>query len=581
MTSREDLLISVDYQPMYGCRTFLLLVTVACFGCAGEQESSGVPLSDAGTIDANIETDGVIGITPDLGQNVDGSIPRAFVPVPAGMYRLTQSQLRNIIADVFGPEITIRTELEEDTQIHGFASIGGSELTISALAVEQFERAALEVADQVFSDPDRRAEWFACDVPTEDQRCLREGLRGLGYRLWRRPISEDELTRLTELSAILMDQLRDEWLAVRYTVSALLQSPHFLFRVERGEDVPERPGQLRFTDYEMASRLSFLFWNQGPDLDLLERAERGELSTLDGVRAAAVRLAGHPKTRSGSLAFFREYLLLDRLDALQKDRQLFPLMSDALGAQMREEIERLIERVVFDESDDVHTLLTTRRTEINGALASIYQVPGVREWTDFEFPENSPRSGLLTTAGFLAMNAHSTVTSPTFRGKYIQNKMFCFDVPPPPPGVVASLELVESEGPVTTREKLAQHRADPSCAGCHIFMDPLGLSLENFDPIGMWRTTENGLPIDASGELNGEAFVGGKALGHLVARQQTFGECVTRQLYRHTMGHLETPGEEVAVTALQGRFREMDFRFDQLLIALATSEAFRRPGAPE
>jgi hypothetical protein len=572
--------VVLDVMP-YVFRLITLFVATS-LGCSLDFNDENAAVSaDVGVEDARPVGDRGFAPIVDASMPPDASERAEFIPAPAGMYRLTQRQYRNIITDVFGPEIVFETALEEDTQIHGFSAIGGSELTISARAVEQFESAALEIAQQVWGDEEQRARWFPCPSPTMDPECLEAGILRLGYRLWRRPLTEVETTTLMGLVERLQPLLRDEWLSLRYGLSAILQSPHFLFRVERGEIDPVNQDQLRYTNFEMASRLAFLFWNRGPDADLLEQANAGVLTTDVGLREAAARLAADPRARQASLAFFDEYLHLDRLHALEKDRDLFPLMSDSLGTAMHEEILRMIERVVFDEGSDVHDLLTTRTTSINNELAGIYQVASPGGWTPFEFPVNSPRAGLLTTAGFLAMNAHNTVTSPTFRGEYIQNKMFCFDIPPPPPGVVTSLELVESNGPVTTRQKLAQHRADPSCAGCHVYMDPLGLALENFDPIGMWRTTEHGLPIDASGEIDGEPFVGGKALGRLVAERQTFGECVTRQLYRHGMAHLETRGEEVAIADLQARFRDTGYRFEELLIELAMSEAFRRPGGSE
>ncbi|MCA9542127.1 MAG: DUF1588 domain-containing protein, partial [Myxococcales bacterium] len=188
-------------------------------------------------------------------------------------------------------------------------------------------------------------------------------------------------------------------------------------------------------------------------------------------------------------------------------------------------------------------------------------------------PPDNPRGGLLGTAGILALNAHNTVTSPTLRGKFIQNTLLCFDIPPPPPGIP---QLSDSEdGPETTRQKLERHRSDPSCNGCHQFMDPLGVSLENFDAIGAFRTTEAGLAIDARAVFEGQTFEGPRQLGELLRERPEFAECVVRQLYRHGTGHLEAREEERAVQALVEAFADAGHRFRPLLLALVMSDGFR------
>jgi hypothetical protein len=393
-------------------------------------------------------------------------------------------------------------------------------------------------------------------------------------------LSDPELDVLATLSDTLRPHVADDWWALSTAVSALLQSPQFLFRVELGEPHPARPGMRRYSDWEMASRLSFLLWNTGPDEALLDAAAAGELTTDEGLRAQFERLAASPRAQDAVASFFAEYLNLQRLDGLAKDRGRFPLMSDTLGASMAAEVEAIVARVVFEEEADLRTLLTTRQTFLDGPLAALYQLPAVEQPTWTQHPPEGPRGGLLTTAAFLALNAHNTVTSPTYRGKFIQNKLLCFDVPPPPPGVSTTLDE-PVDGPQTMRERLARHNADPQCNGCHQFMDPLGLAFENFDAIGMWRTTEHGLPIDASGHLSGVDFEGGRALGQLLAQRSEFAACVTRQFYRHALGHLEARTEEPAIVDLIEAFGAVEYRFLPLVEALVASEAFRLVGEVE
>ncbi|MCB9537910.1 MAG: DUF1592 domain-containing protein [Myxococcales bacterium] len=502
-----------------------------------------------------------------------------FAPQAPTLHRLTLAQYRNSVRDLLG-DVQVPADLEVDTPLHGFASVGASELTISPRAAEQYEAAALDLAAQALS-ADRRAAFTGCDAP--DAACTDAFLADFARLAWRRPISPDEATLLSTLAADVGATLGDAWGGVQHAVAFVLQSPDFLFRVEVGEPDPDRPGGRRFTDHEMAARLAYLLWNTTPDADLLAAADRGELTTDAGLRAQAERLLADDRARDALRRYFAEYFNLDRLDALEKDRELFPQMSETLGASMKAEILALIDHIVFEADADFRDLLVTRDTFINDELAALYFLPpvGADAPTPVTLPADGPRAGLLTTAGVLALNAHNTVTSPTHRGKFIQNYLLCYDIPPPPPGVATSLDGVEVEGPVTTRQKLARHRSDPTCNACHRHMDPLGLALENFDAIGAWRTTESGLPIDASGELYGETFVGGLELAALLRNQDAIAECVARRLYRHANGRLEARSEQIAVRDLTEAFVEGGHRLQTLMVALVLSDGFRTTGEVE
>lgn len=500
----------------------------------------------------------------------------AFEPAPPALQRLPRAHYQNALRDLLGVEPP--ADLEADTPLHGYATVGGAELTVSPRAAEQYEAAAQHVVDAVFADPGRREGLVGCD-PADDA-CVRAFVAAFGRRAWRRPLAADEVELFTTLAFDIGARLNDRWQGLAFAVSGLLQSPDFLFRVERGEAHPDRPGERRYTDHEMASRLSFLLWATTPDDALLDAADAGRLTDDAGLAAEVERMLDDPRSREGVGAFFAEYLGLDALDHLDKDPAAFPLMSATLGAAMRAEIDAMVERLALADAD-FRGLLTTRTTTVGGELAALYGLPAVEGPTVIERPSDSPRAGLFGTAGFLAMTAHRTVSSPTHRGKYIQNKVMCFDIPPPPPGVATSLDEVGGEqGPMTTRQKLAQHRADPTCAACHRHMDPIGLGLENFDAIGAWRTTENGLPIDASSEIDGTPFEGAAALGDALAARPEFAECVARQMFRHGTGHLESRAEEIAVRRLGIAFAERGHRVRALLTAMVMSDAFRLAGPP-
>ena len=519
---------------------------------------------------------GNIGDRPD---GIDGAGGPTTVPPEAAMHRLTRSQYENTLLDLFGP-IELPPDLETDALLHGFSNVAAASATISPLAAEQFEAAAYHVIAQVFGDVVRRQQLVGCTPTTGDDACTRGFLEDFGLRAWRRPLAADEIDEITTLTATLGDKLDDPWKGLEFGVAALLQSPHFLFRVEQGSPHPERPEQLVLTGWEVATRLSYLVWNSTPDDELLAAAERGDLASAEGIAAEAERLLEAPRARRALLHFYGEFLNLQRLADLTKNVEVYPQMSTTLGHSMRREIEKTFEHLVFEEDGDVRQLLDSKVTFVNAELAELYGLPTKERaaWWQVVWDEDSPRAGLLGTAGILALYAHNTATSPTLRGKFIRMNVLCQDIPAPPPGVVTSLDGAGDAK--TMRDKLAAHREDPTCAACHDKMDPLGLGLENFDAIGAYRTTENGYPIDATGDLDGQPFDGARDLAEMLATMPEVGSCVARRFYRHGLGHLEERAEEPAIEALAARFAEGGYRVKDLVAQLVVSDAFRFASAP-
>jgi hypothetical protein len=195
-------------------------------------------------------------------------------------------------------------------------------------------------------------------------------------------------------------------------------------------------------------------------------------------------------------------------------------------------------------------------------------------FTRVDLPPDSPRGGLVATAGILAMYAHHTVTSPTNRGKFVRVNLLCQDIPPPPPGVETTLPGDES-GPQTMRQKLEIHRTNATCAGCHNLMDPIGLSLEHFDSIGAWRDDDRGMPLDTTAQIDGVLFDGARELGETLRNHPGAGSCVARRLYRHGTGHLEVESEQPQIDELAAEFADTGFHFQDLVLAIVLSPGFR------
>ena len=511
--------------------------------------------------------------TPD---EEDPHTPRPdFEPGPAVMPRLTESQYRNTLEAIFGEDLP-ETPVEADTNPYLFYTIGAATTQLSDRGVEQYADAAMAVAEAVFKDRARREALVGCAPERAGDACVQGFLASLGRRLWRRPLTDVELERWVGVSRDTADG--DPWQGLETAVAGLLQSPWFLYRIELGEEDPSEPGQRRYTSWEMAQRLAFLFWNTGPDEELLEAAARGELTDDATIFEQSMRLSNDPRARVALQDFFTQYLDLGRLEKVERDPARYPGYSPSLLAAMEAEVRLLVDDIVYRRDGDVRRLFSDRRAFVNSELAALYglDAPGATPiaFVPVEFGAEVPRAGLLTLGAFLTMNAHPTETSPTLRGKYIRERLFCQEVPAPPDDIDLNLEAEPGE-PATLRERLEQHRRDPACAGCHSFIDPPGMLFEHYDSIGRYRDEVDGHPVDSSGDLDGAALENAEGLGALLGEEAKLTRCMVRQLYRHANGRLEEYGERIALRDLEASFEASGYRFRDLMLALALSEGFR------
>jgi hypothetical protein len=488
--------------------------------------------------------------------------------------RLTQTQYVNSVHDLLDEKIVVPLPLEPDERVDGLLSIGAGKTSVSPTGVERYERAALAIAKQVFADEARRKALVSC---TPDESCSRQFFQGFGARAWRRPLTTDELNRLVTVATAAATAKSDPWAGFELGLAALLQSPHFIYRVELGEPDPDHPGQRRYTSREMATRLAYLLTNSSPDAELLAAGESGQLTTTDGIRAQTARILGSERGREIVRSFFSELYQLDKLDTLNKDTVLFKHMSADLGPAAREETLTNLEKIILDDDGDFRTFFTSRRSFVNRRLAAIYEIPAPSKtgFGEVTFPEKSGRRGFLGQVSFLALQSHPTATSAVLRGKFIRTVLLCGNIPPPPVGVNTGLPE-PSASARTLRERSLNHQKDPVCAACHSAMDPIGFGLETFDSIGHARTTDNGAPIDTTGSLDEMAFRGPEDLGEAVTKHPKFGYCLARNMYRYATGNVEASGETELVEALTKSFVDSGYKVKTLISALTTSPGFRR-----
>jgi len=383
------------------------------------------------------------------------------------------------------------------------------------------------------------SEGAQCAIEAPGDACTRELVRALMARAWRRTPSEAELARFDALvTALVRDSGGDAIAVFEASIAAVLASPNTLYILERGEG-EGAPGEL--TNFELATRLSIMLWGSIPDHELLAAAARGELHDDAMLLAQAERMLADPQAREHLKRSLLEHFGVDDLDFLTKDAELFPELTPALIESMRQEMTMLIEDSILDRRDLRH-LFARRTSFVDARLARHYGLPTPEEdaFALVEFNPASERRGLLTTAGWLALNAKHHRTSAVLRGVYITGKLLCQPMGSPPdeiPSIEADPE--DDETRHRTQRDLLQNVAGttgPACIGCHARFEAVGLSLERFDAIGRWRADDGGLEIDTTGTFLWEPIEDHLDAIELLADESSLSSCLLRKLYTRGTG---------------------------------------------
>lgn len=359
-------------------------------------------------------------------------------------------------------------------------------------------------------------------------------------------------------------------------LAAVLVSPKFLFRVERDPKDGARDMPYRLSDLELATRLSFFLWSSIPDEPLLDAAEAGELRTAEGVSEQVQRMLADGRSRSLVENFASQWLYLRNLDSFTPDGRLYPDFDDNLRQAMRRETELLFGSVVREDRS-VLDLLHTDHTFLNERLAKHYGVPHVygERFRKVTLGEGAMRGGILRHASILTVTSYANRTSPVLRGHWVLKNLLGTPPPPPPPNIPA-LEEAKIDASLPIRQRLAAHRADKACAGCHAPMDPIGFAFENFDAIGQWRTHEGESVVDASGKLpDGTEIRGVAGLERgLLKRPDLFARTLTEKLLTFALGRGIEPNDGPAVRKIVREAASEDYRFSAIILRIVSSEPF-------
>jgi len=423
----------------------------------------------------------------------------------------------------------------------------------------------------------------------EAEACASEILASLARRAYRRPVRDDDLAPLLAFyRAGAGDGTQGGFDGgIQVALKALLVSPEFLFRVDR--DPPGvAPGSLyRVGDVELASRLSFFLWSSIPDDELLAAAERGELGKPTELERQLRRMIADSRADAFVANFAGQWLYLRNLEAVVPVQSIFPNFDDTLREGLRHETE-LFFASVLREDRSVLDLLNADYTFVNERVAQHYALPNVKgsHFRRVQLPADSPRRGILGQGSILAVTSRADRTSPVVRGKWVLENLLGAP-PPPPPAAVPPLEstsVTNGQGTMLSlRDRLAEHRKNPSCASCHQLMDSLGFALEGFDAVGRYRTIDElGDPIDASGVLpDGRRFEGIDEFRAALASSELFRTVLTEKLMVYALGRGLEPHDMPAVRAIVRGAAADDNRFSKFILGVVNSTPFRMRRAAE
>jgi mono/diheme cytochrome c family protein len=430
-----------------------------------------------------------------------------------------------------------------------------------------------------------RSRIFACHPSgaiggdAADNACAHRILASLVRRAYREPSATADLAPVFGFYEQVRHREKSFDAGIEAALQLVLASPKFLFRAEADPPGAAAGRVYRINDVELASRLSFFLWSSIPDDTLLDLAGSGRLHEPAAFEAQLRRMLHDPKSHALVSNFAGQWLQLRNQKTLQPNSDEFPDFDDNLRQAFQHETELFFESIV-SEDRDVLDLMTARDTFVNDRLAKHYGIPGVygSQFRRVTLTDES-RFGLLGKGAILAVTSHAARTSPVVRGKWILENILGAPVPPPPPlpGAGVFAEPAPGEAPKTMRAQMEAHRTNPVCASCHRLMDPIGISLENFDAVGAWRTREANGPIDASGELSdGTEITGVNTLRQaLMRRPDVFVETMTEKLMTYALGRGLDEHDMPAVRRIVRDVGHDDHRFSSLVLGIATSVPFQ------
>ena len=519
---------------------------------------------------ALIACKGEIGHTGDRG---GPPVVDPILAIESGARRLSQAELDNTLRDLVGDDTAPAARLLNEDEFRPFDNDYTIQQASEAL-ITSLEALAEQVAERAVGDAARRAALVPCTPASAgDEQCFRTFLDGFLPRALRRAVTTEDINAYMPLLAFASEDNavvdNDFYTAVQLAVTATLQDPEFLYRVEQGTP-GSTPGLLELNGYEIASRMSYLLWASMPDDALFAAAEAGTLSSPEGRRAEVLRMLDRPRARTQ----------LHRFHAMWLGYRSIPHTAELVAAFTRE-TSALIDRVILDEPGSYLRLFTMDETFVDDSLADHYGLPRPTDGEGWVSYEGTGRAGIFGHGSLLAAFSKFEDTSPTQRGILVRTRLMCEDVPRPPPNVDADQPPQGAMDAVCKYERYAEHRdQSSSCAGCHSLVDPIGFGLENYDVAGRYREHDDGLPdclIEGSGEIvEVGSFSGPGELSQLLVDNDYVDACAVQQFLTFALGRPTNSYEAELVQESIESFRTGQHDFKAFVADFIASDRFAR-----
>jgi hypothetical protein len=550
------------------CGKACLLLGALALGACGSSPDRNAPAGGAAGTGGSMSGGGAgAGAGPTAAAMV-GSI---------GLRRLNRFEYGNTLRDLVGASAELAAKFPLENLFFGFDNIGEA-LTVQPLHIELYEENVETALTQLFARPatdSLRARFVTCDAKTVGRPCILQMLSYFAQWAFRRPVIEAEVRGLADIAQdfITTGGTADD--AMKVAFKGVLLSPHFIYRVELDPDSASKVPH-RVSGFELATRLSYYLWSTMPDQQLLVEAQGGNLTTDVGLAAQVERMLNDPRSTALIQNFAGQWLNLRRIEQVKPDTTLFPSFDDSLRSALRGESEAFFMEL-FQKGRPVNELLSGTYTYVNERLARHYGIPApVGDGFQRVELAGTPRLGFLTHGSFLTATSNPTRTSPVKRGQWVLDQLLCSPPPPPPAGVdLAAVEV----GDTSVRARLEAHRAKEPCRSCHAIMDPIGLSFENYDAIGTYRTSDQYGPIDATGELMTEqgkvTFKGANELVPVLADDPRLMRCFTQKLLTYAVGRGFSSADAAALQAVTGAAEASGKGVRGAFASVAMTEAFR------
>ena len=521
-----------------------------------------------------------------------------LVPGAAEARLLTRLQYDNTVRDLLGDLSVPARNFPEENLLLGFGNNADAHRA-SLLLAERHLASAEDLAAAAVArglDP-----LLPCEAGDHSEACVSSFVTQFGYRAFRRPIQPEESAPLLELWRTANASFGFEK-AMELLLETFLQSPQLLYRTESLRADTAQPvalpgaaemGKAQALDsYQIASRLSYLLWNTLPDGELFALADSGSLLDEETVRGQARRMIEDERARGTVADFYQQWLGMSSFAGLTRDVPVELAASTELSASAvltpssfnsswQESLSHFVQDS-FWEGGTVQTLLSSKRVYVDAALSDLYGLPLATEPgpDGFTAVVDEHRAGILTQPGLMALLAHADQSAPVQRGKFVREQLLCKPLPPPPPDVDTTPP--DPDPSATTRERFKEHSANQRCATCHRLLEGVGFGFEEYDQLGRYRTEEYGLLVDASGSLleSGDSavdgsFNGAQELAAKLASSTQVSACLATQWFRYGMGRGEQVEDVCSLEQIKDDFSSSGGDFRELLVSLATSDAFR------